>query len=138
MGATIDTPGTARTRRDLLKLAALGTGALSGGLAVPPPAEAAVAPGDVPPMRSRPEARGGETPLTVPTLAGIVLNRAAFGPWPGDIAAFDALGTTDDQRLQAWVDTQLNPAAIPDTDCDTRLAQSGFTTLGKTDRKSVV
>ena len=38
----------------------------------------------------------------------------------------------DDQRLQVWVDTQLNPAAIPDADCDWRLANSGFTTLNKT------
>ena len=132
MGA-IKSPGTTSNRRDLLKLAALGAGAASGGLALPAPAAAAAAaPGDVPPMRSRPEGRAGETPLTVPSLAGIVLNRAAFGPWPGDIAAFNALGTSDDQRLQAWVDTQLNPAAIPDPDCDARLANSGFTTLNKT------
>ncbi len=129
MGA-IKSPGTTPTRRDLLKLAALGTGAVSGGLAVSAPAEAA--PGDVPPMRSRPEARAGDPQLTVPSLAGIVLNRAAFGHWPGDIAAFNALGSTDDQRLQVWTDTQLNPAAIPDTDCDWRLSSSGFTTLNKT------
>jgi uncharacterized protein (DUF1800 family) len=130
MGAMIKSPGTGRTRRDLLKLAALGT-AVSGGMADPPVAEAAAAPGDLPPMRSRPEGRAGEAPLTVPSLAGIVYNRAAFGPWPGDIVAFNALGANDDQRLQVWVDTQLNPAAIPDADCDNRLANSGFTTLGK-------
>ncbi|HET8647745.1 MAG TPA: DUF1800 domain-containing protein, partial [Vicinamibacteria bacterium] len=83
-------------------------------------------------MRSRPDLEGGpDAPTTVPSLAGIVLNRAAFGPRPGDIAAFDALGTTDDQRLQVWVDRHLNPAAIPDAACDARLAGSGFTTLGK-------
>ena len=132
MGA-IKSPGTTSNRRDLLKLAAFGAGAVSGGLALPAPAVAeGAAPGDVPPMRSRPEGRAGDTPLTVPPLSGIVLNRAAFGPWPGDIAAFNALGTSDDQRLQVWVDTQLNPAAIPDTDCDNRLANSGFTTLNKT------
>ena len=128
MGA-IKSPGTTPTRRDLLKLAALGTGAVSGGLAVATPA--AAAPSDVPPMRSRPEGLAGDATATVPSLAGIVLNRAAFGPWPNDIALFNQLAPTDDQRLQLWVDTQLNPAAIPDPDCDFRLANSGFTTLGK-------
>jgi uncharacterized protein (DUF1800 family) len=132
MGATTESPATTTTRRDLLKLATLGAGAASSGLAMAPPAEASAAPGDVPPMRSRPEPRPAEAPLTVPSLAGIVLNRAAFGPWPGDVAAFNALGATDDQRLQAWVDAQLDPAAIPDADCDNRLANSGFTTLNKT------
>src|SRR5687768_8204524 len=125
------TAAPSATRRDLLRLA-LGAGAVSGGLSVPTPASAeAAAPGAVPPMRGRPEAIAGDAPSTVPSLAGIVLNRAAFGPWPGDIAAFNALGTTDDQRLQVWVDTQLSPASIPDGDCDWRLGSSGFTTLAK-------
>jgi uncharacterized protein (DUF1800 family) len=128
MGA-IKSPGTPSTRRDLLKLAALGTGAVSGGLSVTTPA--AAAPSEVPPMRSRPEGQASEATATVPSLAGIVWNRAAFGPWPGDVVAFAALGSTDDQRLQVWVDAQLNPAAVPDPDCDGRLANSGFTTLNK-------
>ena len=119
-------------RRGLLKLA-LGAGAFSGGVSagasVP---AAAAAPGDVSPMRGRALAIGGDAEgLTTPSLAGIVLNRAGFGPWPGDLAAFEALGATDDQRLQAWVDMQLDPASIPDVDCDWRLANSGYTTLGK-------
>jgi Protein of unknown function (DUF1800) len=129
--AAFKTAGSSRNRRDLLKIAALGAGALSGGAATAAPAAASVASG-LPPMHPRPDAEGaGDAPGTVPPLGGIVLNRAAFGPRPGDIAAFNALGSTDDQRLQVWVDRQLNPAAIPDPACDARLAAGGFTTLGK-------
>jgi uncharacterized protein (DUF1800 family) len=70
--------------------------------------------------------------LAPPSLAAAVYSRAAFGPWPGDIAAFNALGATDDLRLQAWVNAQLAPDSIADADCDWRLANSGFTTLAKT------
>jgi uncharacterized protein (DUF1800 family) len=128
--SALKSAGTTPTRRDLLKVAALGAGAVSAGVSAAAPAEASSS--DVPPMRARPEAAAADEPMTMPSLGGIVLNRAAFGPWPGDLLAFQQLGTSDDQRLQVWVDTQLNPAAIPDTDCDTRLANSGFTTLNKT------
>lgn len=43
-----------------------------------------------------------------------------------------ALGATPEARLQAYVDQQLNPQAIVDSDCDARLAAAGFNTLGKT------
>jgi len=66
-----------------------------------------------------------------PNAAAIAYTRAAFGPSPGDLAAFDALGATDTERLQAWVDEQLDPASIDDSATDARLAQSGFETLGK-------
>ena len=39
----------------------------------------------------------------------------SFGPRPGDLAAFNALGATDEARLTAYVDQQLNPAAIDDS-----------------------
>src|SRR3712207_8229209 len=51
----------------------------------------------------------------VPPISIIALNRLAFGPRPGDVAAFNALGADDDSRLAAWVDQQLNPGAIADT-----------------------
>ena len=35
--------------------------------------------------------------------------RLAFGPRPGDLAAFDALGIDDDERLAVWVADQLAP-----------------------------
>ena len=68
---------------------------------------------------------------TPPSAAIIALNRMAFGPRPGDVEAFNALGATDAGRLTAYVDQQLNPASIDDSAAEARLAQSGFTTLGK-------
>lgn len=69
---------------------------------------------------------------SLPPLAVVALNRIGFGPRPGDIAAFNALGGTDAARLTAYVDQQLNPAAISDTDCNNRIAASAYQTLGKT------
>lgn len=67
----------------------------------------------------------------LPPLEVIVFNRMAFGPRPGDLDAFRQLGGDDDARLQAYVDQQLNPAAIDDSACDNILARQGFTTLNK-------
>ncbi len=66
-----------------------------------------------------------------PSAAVIALNRMGFGPRPGDVAAFNALGATDTARMQAYVAQQLNPAAISDTELDTKMAAAGFTTLQK-------
>ncbi|MBS1966099.1 MAG: DUF1800 domain-containing protein [Chloroflexi bacterium SZAS-1] len=55
-------------------------------------------------------------------LAVLALNRMGFGPRNGDIAAFNALGSTDTARLAAYVEQQLNPAAINDSMCDAKLA----------------
>jgi len=78
---------------------------------------------------------------TAPPLAALVLNKAAYGPRPGDIAAFEALGADDDSRLLAWVNHQLNPG-LADTAVDARLAAlaasavpadvAAFDTLNKT------
>jgi uncharacterized protein (DUF1800 family) len=57
---------------------------------------------------------------TAPPLASLVLNKAAFGPRPSDIDAFNALGGDDTSRITAWVDQQLNPTAS-DPDLDSRL-----------------
>jgi len=77
-----------------------------------------------------PTARPVGTP-PLPPLSQVALNRLAFGPRPGDAAAFEALGGSDTQRLQAYVDQQLNPALIDDSACEARLAAQGFTTLAK-------
>jgi uncharacterized protein (DUF1800 family) len=66
-----------------------------------------------------------------PPLSVITYNRLAFGPRPGDLAAFDGLGSDDVSRLTDWVDQQLAPLSIADTDCDTRISAAGFTTLNK-------
>ena len=79
--------------------------------------------------------------LSLPPLAALVLNKAAYGPRPGDIAAFEALAGNDAARLAAWVDDQLNPTA-GDAEVDARLAdlllspvpedQAAFDTVDKT------
>jgi uncharacterized protein (DUF1800 family) len=73
-----------------------------------------------------------DEPQVAPAMAVLALTRLAFGPTASDIAAFNALGATEVQRLTAWVDQQLNPGAIADTACAARLASSGYSTLGKT------
>ncbi len=78
-----------------------------------------------------PESTQGDS-LAPPAMAVLALTRLGFGPTAGDVAAFNALGGTDLERLTAWVDLQLAPAGIADTACDARLATSGFSTLGKT------
>ncbi|MEO8274771.1 MAG: DUF1800 domain-containing protein [Thermoanaerobaculia bacterium] len=70
--------------------------------------------------------------LVAPSMAVLALSRLAFGPTQAEVAAFNALGASDAQRLTAWVDQQLSPAAIADTACTTRLGASGFSTLNKT------
>ncbi len=71
--------------------------------------------------------------MPTPAPVGVIaLNRIAFGPAPGDLAAFDALGANDDARLQAFVDQQLDPAAINDSAAESRISGAGFSTLDKT------
>lgn len=75
-----------------------------------------------------------------PSLALAVFNRCAFGPRPGDLAAFEALGPDDDSRLAAWVAAQLSPNDANDPDFIARrdgnaglgIPSPGFTTIGKT------
>lgn len=74
-----------------------------------------------------------------PSLALAVYHRAAFGPRPGDLAAFDALGPDDDTRLAAWLAQQLAPNDLDDPDyLDRRngnaglgIPAAGFVTLDK-------
>ena len=66
-----------------------------------------------------------------PPFAVRVLTKAGFGPAPGEVAAFEALGGADSDRLAAWLDQQLAPGSIDDSTCDARIAASGFTTLNK-------
>lgn len=71
-----------------------------------------------------------------PSLAVIALNRMAFGPRPGDpetsVEAFNGLpGATDIDKLYQFIDRQLNPTAIDDSDYNNRVAQANFVTLDK-------
>ncbi len=66
----------------------------------------------------------------LPTGGVVALNRMAFGPRPGDIAAFNALGATDSARLAAYVAQQLAPDSIPDTELEQRLNDAAFESVG--------
>ena len=66
---------------------------------------------------------------STPPLSIIVLNRMAFGPRPGDLESFAVLGNSEDERFEAYVEQQLDPGSIDDSDLDSRLA--GFPTLQK-------
>ena len=94
------------------------------------------------PLKPSPELSG--VALTLPPLAAMVLNKAAFGPRPGDINlsrpgdidAFNALGGDDVSRLTAWVDDQLNPT-VADPEVDARMSAflgngSAYDTINKT------
>lgn len=65
----------------------------------------------------------------LPSIAVIALTRMAFGPRPSDWNKFRNLGSTNDERFEAYVEQQLNPESIDDSACDARLAE--FTTLTK-------
>ncbi|HET6250984.1 MAG TPA: DUF1800 domain-containing protein [Tepidisphaeraceae bacterium] len=49
-----------------------------------------------------------------------LLNRAAFGAWPGDIERVRAMGA------EKWIDEQLDPSSISDTLCDLRARRAEF------------
>jgi hypothetical protein len=123
------------SRRSLVRNAgALATLTTAAVLARPQPIESqSTPPTDAPVMRSAQSTGArllaGEPEL--PPLAVIVLNRAAFGPRPGDFNRFAQLGASDDARLQAYVNEQLNPGAIDDSACENRIAAQGYATLGK-------
>ena len=91
------------------------------------------------PMRPAPSQT--QAVATAPPLAALVLNKAAYGPRPGDVDAFNALAGNDSQRLSFWIDDQLNPT-LADPEVDDRLAalllsaepldQAAYDTLDKT------
>jgi uncharacterized protein (DUF1800 family) len=64
-------------------------------------------------------------------VAAIVLNRMSFGPRPGDIETFNALGATDEERLRTYLQEQLNPDSIDDSEFESRYSAAGFETLHK-------
>ncbi len=111
------------SRRHFLKTSgAVGAAAT----ALPQLPEAAAAPGPAGPIWKLAATPAATTIL--PPLAVIALNRLGYGPRPGDIEAFNALGATPDACLQAYVDQQLNPDALDDSACEARLVAARMKT----------
>lgn len=60
---------------------------------------------------------------TPPPFAVRVLNKAAYGPRPGEVSAFDSLpGIDDAERLGLWLDEQLYPDDLLDTELNSRVS----------------
>lgn len=85
----------------------------------------------------RPQAVEPPAASDLPDPAVRALRRLAFGYRPEDRAAFEALGTNFDERLQNWVDTQLNgynpawpPVGDPPLSAVLNEAGTNFETLG--------
>ncbi len=69
--------------------------------------------------------------LPRPPFAVQALNHLSYGATPTTIAEFNALGSTDRQRLANYVDWQLDWDNISDAAVESRLTAAGYTTLGK-------
>ncbi|MDX1412745.1 MAG: DUF1800 domain-containing protein [Candidatus Promineifilaceae bacterium] len=67
----------------------------------------------------------------LPSVGVIALNRMGFGPRPGDLGAFYDLGSTAEERLSNYVEQQLHPQDINDSELDGRVTAAGFETLNK-------
>ncbi len=125
------------SRRNLLRnagAAALGATALTVAAGQPQAAAQSASPSaPLAAMRSpqRPAAWGAAGVEAAPAPEIIALNRMAFGPRPGDLDALLALGASSEERLAAYVEQQLQPAAIDDSGCDALLAGLNLTTLTK-------
>jgi uncharacterized protein (DUF1800 family) len=93
----------------------------------PPSATATPAPPTPTPLPPTATPEPGQPAL--PPLEVIVLNRLAFGPAVGDLDAFRALpGATPADKLNTWLDQQLNPKAIDDSACTALVAAHALPT----------
>jgi uncharacterized protein (DUF1800 family) len=78
------------------------------------------------------QAVGSRGKPALPSLEVIALNRLGFGPRPGDLEAFRALPGKDAvAKFKGYLESQLNPASIEDTECDERLNHLELKTLEK-------
>ena len=59
-------------------------------------------------------------PLSVAERTRLAMNRLGFGPRPNEIKSVSAGG---EKALQKWINLQLTPEKIPDTELETRLAK---------------
>ncbi len=129
-------PSTSTSRRKFISASAATTALGVTAFTLPVSNKAtAVSPvfNNIKGLKPAPITTAGST--SAPPLAALVLNKAAFGPKPGDIDDFNNLGGDDNTRLTAWVDNQLNPT-VSDPDIDNRLAFlssiAAYDTINKT------
>lgn len=120
-------------RRNLIKTLGLSAAAAGAGVATTPgEGEAAALVG--PAMRQEREpARPTPALPATPPIPVIVLNRMGFGPRPGDRGAFADLGSTHQERLEAYVAIQLDPDSIDDSALEDRIANANYDSVDLTD-----
>jgi uncharacterized protein (DUF1800 family) len=124
-------PEPVLSRRALLqKSTALAT-TVAAAVAFQPASVSAQETPPTPAMRTPHRISAASVEVNPPSPEIIALNRIAFGPRPGDLDALMALGSNSEERLRAFVDQQLAPETIDDSQCDAILAAQGFTTLAK-------
>lgn len=126
MSDPVDPQSSSVDRRQLLRRVALAAGGVSAlgsrpAPAIPDPGPARVSMRN--PQRPVPT-RNGAPPL--PEASIIALNRMGFGPRPGDVAAFNALGASPQERMAAYVAQQLDPESLDDSELQSRLSAAGF------------
>lgn len=83
-------------------------------------------------LQSEAAVLGEATAAALPPVGVIALNRMGFGPRPGDLEAFEALGSDDLARLEAYIEQQLHPEVLDDSAVDARLAAAKLVTLNRT------
>jgi uncharacterized protein (DUF1800 family) len=83
------------------------------------------------PMRPAPASGRGQPKSAAGNLGSLVFSRAAFGATLADYQEFLDLGATDEERLERWVDRQLEPQSITDGPFEVKLAEAGYETLDK-------
>ena len=110
------------SRREVIASLGAGAGvvALSSTISQPANAQVAIDISKDSKLFPTPPIERGATP-DEPTFAVRVLNKAAYGPALGDLAAFEELGSNEDARLVAWVNQQLDPGML-DLEVDLRLS----------------
>ena len=120
------------SRRGLMRNAGIATLAGAALAAAASTQEAAAQTAPTPAMRSAAAVYQAAAGVEIAPGAEIVaLNRMGFGPRPGDLAALMALGASSEERIAAYVEQQLNPTAVDDSDCEARLAALALDTLSK-------
>ena len=104
------------TRRSLLGSgAAMTTAAVAHSLAAVSEADA-----ERSPAAAMAEAACQALPAASPAV--VAMSRLSNGVSARDLAAFNALGATPDERYERWVEQQLNPGIIDDGECEARVA----------------
>ncbi len=131
-------------------LGGVGVASVAAIASVGSPVDTATAAIKPRPDRPTTATKSGSVNAVVPPLAVRALNRMGYGParrkiaaatvapparifsanfetsdalGQDDVAYFNSLGSTDDARLAAYVEEQLNPTLIPDPDLNQRMTQ---------------